>query len=521
MSTMNRLYKARSGVKQILSYGMVLLVMSIVNAQEPSVDNRVKVGILNLEYYGDAKKLNVTPDNELLEGIKDVGFYNVFNQDLLTELLNKTGDKLPEHCRDPRCVLGIGRDAGMDRMLYGSVDIDENRCGIQLELIDIRMRQTIESVKILGDPGLQVSEVLRIAIAKLHGHTPNGVKTDVYHGPKIHNEKQFLISSAGWFGAGLLWGLISYAVEKNNPIKIEAQYTDEKLSGIPTGAGQIPLFARPAALANAYVAISDDAYGVLYNPAGLSWIAGPEVVAGYQYRFGLNNIGASYVNKATREIGFGQAFLYSGDPEGLMTEMHFITAAAYKFNMLSNNLIKPFSLGINLRCISNRVNGKSENSVSGNSFGAGIDIGLLWELSEYIRYGLLLKDLPVINKWKNVSTGKEYFEPNATTLKMGGQFKAGYTTMLVAEGQVPMYRDQVWKMSGGIEQEIFKVILLRAGIQKEILAPQSTPWKFTGGFGLKFNTQSAFGRHVMIDGSYEYNTLQVFDVINCSVRIGL
>jgi hypothetical protein len=156
-------------------------------------------------------------------------------------------------------------------------------------------------------------------------------------------------------------------------------------------------------------------------------------------------------------------------------------------------------------------------------FRSGIDLGLLWELSgKYPFYGLLFKDVPVINRWKNVSTGKEYFEPDAATLKMGGMFKAGYTTTLVAEGQIPIYRDQVWKMSGAIEQEIFRIILLRAGIQKEIQdSRMDSPWKLTGGFGLKFNTESAFGRHVMMDGSYEYNSLEVFDVNNCSIRIGL
>lgn len=519
---MNRLHKARSGVKQILMCGFVLMVMSAVHAQQQQVDNHVKIGVLKLEYYGDAKKKAESTDSKILEEIKNIGFYAVHNQDQLVEIINRMGAKFPVRCRDPRCVLDIGSDAGMDRMIFGSADIEGNRCGIHLELIDMRMKETIESVDILGDPGVQIADILKVAVAKLHGHNPEGVKTSVYHGPKIHNEKQFLISSAGWLGAGLLWGLISYAVEKNNPEKLIAEYIDEDLSGIPSGAGQIPLFARPAALANAYVAISDDAYGVMYNPAGLSWVSGPEAVAGYQYRFGVNNIGASYVNKATREMGFGQAFLYSGDPDGLMTELHFITSAAYKFNMFNNSFIRPFSLGVNLRCISNRVNGKSENSVSGNSFGAGIDLGLLWELSENIRYGLLLKDIPVINRWKNVSTGKEYFESNAATLKMGGMFKAGYTTTLVAEGQIPMYSDQVWKMSGGIEQEIFRIILLRAGIQKEIQdSRMDTPWKLTGGFGLKFNTESAFGRHVMIDGSYEYNSLEVFDVINCSIRIGL
>jgi hypothetical protein len=157
------------------------------------------------------------------------------------------------------------------------------------------------------------------------------------------------------------------------------------------------------------------------------------------------------------------------------------------------------------------VQGTGDGAVSGSSFGAGMDLGLILELSDQIRYGLTLRDLPVVNKWKNVSTGERYFEANAATLLMGGSFRVGYTTFLVADGQIPFTNDQPWKMAGGIEQEIFKVILLRAGIQKEIDTTNDTPWKITGGFGLKL-------LNVQLDGSYEYNTLRVFEVINISFK---
>jgi hypothetical protein len=69
-------------------------------------------------------------------------------------------------------------------------------------------------------------------------------------------------------------------------------------------------------------------------------------------------------------------------------------------------------------------------------------------------------------------------------------------------------------MAGGIEQEIFRYFLLRAGLQKEVQTTIESPWKITGGLGVNV-------KRISLDGSYEYNTLRVFDVINVSLRIML
>jgi hypothetical protein len=144
-----------------------------------------------------------------------------------------------------------------------------------------------------------------------------------------------------------------------------------------------------------------------------------------------------------------------------------------------------------------------------------MDLGMLTEFSEQIRYGLLLRDVPVINRWKNSATGDQYNEALATTLHMGGTYQAGYSTFLICEGQIPIARDQAWKMSGGIEQEFFKVVFGRIGLQKEIQSSSSIPtnWKITWGFGLKVERMS-------LDASHEYNTFGMFDVLNISFRMG-
>lgn len=500
----------------LLLIGITGYISAAAPAEKQTEENRVRIGILNLEKFNKAEDIAEKAQYDLVVLFKEVGFYECFDQAALENTMEKVEEKMPLHCRDPKCVLEIGTTTGMDRMVFGEIEWGKNRCGIKLSMMDVPSRQTIETVNLQGAAGVPVIDVLKASVAKLHGREVDETNMGAYLGPIVHNEKQFLVSTAACLGAGLLYGIINYGVEQDVS-KVQADYTDEARSGI--AATGVPLFARPAALANAYVAVSDDAYGVMYNPAGMAWVAGPEAVLAYQYRFGLDIIAASYVNKATREIGFGQALFYRADREHLMTEMYFISSIAYKFNR-TPGIIRPLSVGANVKIVSNRVKSTSEFSPGGSSLGVGLDLGLLWELSEAIRYGLLFRDVPVVNYWKNVKTNERYFEPHPATLLMGGAFQAGYSTFLVAEGHIPLYRDQPWRMAGGIEQEFFNLFTLRIGLQREIMATYETPWKITGGFGVTVNSDKLAGKHVTLDGSYEYNTLQVFDVINVSLCYG-
>lgn len=491
---------------------------SAKDEKKESTESKIKIGVLKLECYGKADEVVNEAESTLVSELNELGFYECYDFAALEKILNSQKQKLPSHCMDPKCVLEIGDLTGMDRILYGSIDFSNKRCGVSLTILRVRDKQQLASVNIAGEAGVKSSEVIKVALERLHGNKEQGkVKIEQYYGPEIHNERKFLISSATVIGAGLLYAAINYITFPELDI-IPSYYTKESLSGIQST--NIPLFARPAALANAYTAASDDAYGVFYNPAGMSWIGGEEGVLAYQYRFGLDNIAASYVNKATREIGYGHGILYRADRENLMTELYFVSCVSYKVNSLPY-YIHPFSLGASLKIISNRVKSTSDISPGGGSVGVGLDLGFMWELSEKIRYGLLFRDLPTINYWKNMRTDKRYFELNPTTLQMGGIFLASYSTYLVADGEIPLYKEQPWKMAGGIEQELFKFVRLRIGLQREIMAPYyETPWKITGGFGVDIGPQYLKGRYLSLDGSYEYNTLEIFDIINVSMRFG-
>jgi hypothetical protein len=477
----------------------------------------VRLGVLRLESLTGHDGLASELTEAMALKLGKLGLYTLVLPEDIDSALSEKNMRMPSRCREPKCIHDVGRNLGLDRMIWGTVDRNGSRFGVRLTLIDISTSAPIESVNIQGDQGVSAEDVLSHAIDRIHG---NAGEADVskYFGPPMSNLRELMWSAAAVQVTGLFYSVLNYGTGSGRTDGIVyVPYRKEKLSGIVASADQIPIFARPAALANAYVAASDDAYGVLYNPAGLAWVAQREAAAAYQYRFGMDLIAATYVNKAARDLGFGHALLLSTDRDGIMTEMYFISAVGYKLN---NTPIGPLSFGATLKTISNSVKALSLDSPKGASIGAGLDLGLMWEMSDRIRYGMLFRGVPAVNRWKNRATSSEYYEAHPATLTMGGSYRASYSSFFIAEGQIPLYEDQPWIMAGGIEYEFFRMIALRVGLQREILNEESDWWKITGGTGFKFGTEPIWGKSVALDMAYEYNTLHLFPVINASLRVG-
>jgi hypothetical protein len=481
---------------------------------------RVKLGVLTLESATGHDKEAFDMTALMLERLDELGLYDIYRPGDIDDAI--AGTRLGKgSCRDPRCVIGIGKALGVRRMISGTFDITGSRCAVRLVLLNVVSGKPIASVSLEGALGVPAQEVLFAAIDRIHGDNRELDRVGAYFGPPVNNLSEFLWASVSVMGAGTFYTMVNYGAGGNRGDNVETvggAYGREKLSGIGAAANQIPVFARPAALANAYTAVSDDAYGVLYNPAGMPWVAGREAVVGYQYRLGLDIMAVSYVDRALRDLGFGQAILLTTDRDGAMTEAYFVTAAGYKFNQ--DYLLGPFAIGAAVKIAGNTVNKLSPDSPYGQSYGMGLDLGFMWELSSNIRYGLLLRDVPTINKWKNRATGVQYTEANPPTLQMGGSYSAGYNAFLTADGQIPLYADQPWVMAGGVEYEFFRMLALRAGLQREILDDDSEWWKITCGAGFKFDTGAKWGKETALDVSYEYNTLDLFHVVNVSVRVG-
>jgi hypothetical protein len=515
--------------KTLLFIGLLCCLAVAAGPAKDRAPLKTRIGILNLDVLSNEENLGASAATILSGHLGDVGGYEVRTQQEMEESAKKLGIGFPKHCREPRCAASLGSSLQMDRMVYGSLDKNDKTYAVRLTLLDVESRQIIEKVELEGDAGVSLSDVLKTAVLKLHGQSTANVsaKTHTYFGPKVDHTKQFYISAAACLLAGLGYSLANGSISGQDDNSTTGIIADasmlesdmRKESGLNPSADQVALFARPGAMGNCYVAASDDAYGVFFNPAGLSWAGRPEVGLGYQYRFGINNFAASFVNKATREIGFGEGFLYSGD--SLYNETFFVSSISYKFNNLIK-FLRPFSFGASVKVLSDKTAGATADQPdrsTGSQFGIGLDLGFQWELAENIRYGLVFKDAPAVKHVANTARDAKYYEYLPTTLAMGGSFQANYATFLVCEGHIPLYDDQTWRFAGGVERVIFRVIRIRAGIEKE--AYFDTPWKFTGGFGINITPEARFMQYLVVDGSYEYNTLDVFaHPVNISLRWG-
>ena len=489
------------------------LALSLCFAED-LVPSKIRIGLLDLETTGMDEAAASSINGEVERLLSDMGFYKVYPQKQLDAAVGQIKQKIPRHCRDPRCVTEVGSALGLDRMLYGSLDRMSATFGVRLKLLDVKRKQIVEEVNLEGAPGVGASDLLKTAVTRLHGLDKSNASTiRTYFGPPINNKKEFYYSSGVCLGLGLLWALTNGGLTD-----FHLTHRFDTLYNISTSLLQVSFFGRPAAMGDGYVAAADDAYGPLFNPAGMSWLPSREMAIGYQYRFeSLNNFVASYVNKATREIGFGECVLYSGDIDHLQNDVYFISSYSYKFNR-NILFLRPFSIGVSVK-LGTITSPKSDNSTSSQkTFSGGLDFGFMTDFADNIRFGAVLKDAPSIRKVSNTTYGLRYLEADPTLLQMGGTYRAGYTTLLICQGQIPLYRDQSWHFSGGIEQEIFRVFKIRAGCKKE--AYFDTPWLITGGFGIDVNTESMWGKSISLDGAYEYNTLGVFPVANLSCRIG-
>jgi len=493
---------------------------------------KTRIGILDFDVVSDDANLKTQAVDVIIGHLADIGAYEISTNESLVAGYEQIRQRFPQKCREPRCACEIGSTLQLDRLIYGSIEQSEKMYAVRLTMVDVMSRQIIEKTELEGDPGVGLSDVLKAAVQKLHGQLDENADTLThrYFGPRVDNRKQLAVAAPLCVGGGLVFGLAGGSLGKKdeNSAVANVDYIKEygamesdmdDMMGVGAGAHLIPMFGRPGALANAYVAASDDAYGVFFNPAGLGWLAGGEAALGYQYRFGLDNVAASFVNKATREIGFGEGFLYNSDRDNLFYEAYFYSSIAYKLNEWIP-FMRPIGFGATVKVISKGTGeAQSVSSVTGSAFGLGLDLGAQLELSENIRGGILFRDLPAVLRWYNSLSDTSYMEPVPAAFYWGGTFQAGYQTFMICEVQTPLNEDQVWRFAGGIERIIFRVFRIRAGIQKE--ADFDTPWKFTGGFGLRVNTERMLGKYLILDGSYEYNTLTTFaHPVNISFRFG-
>ncbi|ERP38761.1 hypothetical protein [Chitinivibrio alkaliphilus] len=446
--------------------------------------------------------------------------YDVFLEPRMRREYAVIDGDFPTYCRNPRCAAALGRMFRLNRVIYGRVDRNDDRYAVELVSIDVTQEYISAECAIEGQPDMSLEEVIEEALHLLthRNDTPLSLRSSRYYGEAVDNRAAMGISSASYTALGAFWGILSNDRHSTNLYDL---VDSEDLSGLNALSKDIPTSARAKALGNSYVAASKDAYGAFYNPAGISWISGPEAAVAYQSRFGaVHNVSAAFVQKATREIGWGHTLQYSGAPDSYLREIYFGTLFSYKFNELFD-LLRPISLGAKLHLASlETTGGIGNNAIEGSGFGMGLDIGGMAELSDRIDFGFVFYNVPYVTNY-NSSTrgGVTYWEPQAPVVKLGGTFDVRYGTMFIAEGQMPLHDDQSWRMSGGVEQRIFQYVMTRLGAYRNIQESGESPWHWTMGIGVDIPIRE---KTIRGDFSYELNTSRTMrDVWDFSILLEL
>ncbi len=460
---------------------------------------------------------------EAITHIKDklhkIGGYDVSTQKRMITSYASFNKRFPTNCNEPRRAALLGQVLGLSRMIYGKVIYSDNHYAADLYMVDSESRKIISHISLEGEEGVALEDVMYASIGQLHEEDITDFTVNRYHGERVDKRKMMAISSGVWSAIGLGWGL---ATNESQDAHIEDVYSNwdaVKLSGINPAMSLVPKSARAKAMGNCYIAASKDAYGAFFNPAGAAWVDGPDASLNYQNRFGLvNAMSASYVDKATREMGWGHTIQYAGSD--LYQEIDFSTIFSYKFIDLFN-FLPPTSVGASVKIHSAQTTGGSgsPDDQEGTAFGGGLDIGFMTEVTKKIDGAIVFKNIPSFIRYNNVSSQYQYIEGFATEMQVGGLYEVTYNTLLICQFGVPLHHGQNWKYAGGLEQKLFSNFAIRLGAEKETFEVHELPWHLTSGLGINFPIKE---KVIHIDAAYELNTsMELRDAWDVSFRFDL
>jgi hypothetical protein len=239
----------------------------------------------------------------------------------------------------------------------------------------------------------------------------------------------------------------------------------------------IPVGAGPASLGGAYAAKATDAYGLVWNPAGLAQINGPEMAA--QHLSYLESINDEFADAAIpvrkgSTLAAGVQYLGSGhiqgtDNAGGVTTDFTNHYAAYSlaFGQAFGEL---FSLGVTGKWIEAQL-----SDVHARAY--AFDIGSLYKATEHMALALTLDNIGTTLTFLNQA------DPLPMAMHAGLAYSPVHQWNLVLES--------VYRKSGlasahtGLEWQPLPMIALRAGYRTDTLRDLSPLAGFTTGLAIR------------------------------------
>lgn len=150
--------------------------------------------------------------------------------------------------------------------------------------------------------------------------------------------------------------------------------------------------ARSQAMGGGFVSLSDDASAVYFNPAGLPLLNYQEISLMHMELFeGTNYNFAGWVYPDIKLGGFGFGYFRIGSDDITRTE-NFIDQGTFDYSIsqfmasYGKKLNNTLSFGFSVKLLSQKLDNYSDNAV-------GVDFGFMGQVSKYIRYGFIARDI--------------------------------------------------------------------------------------------------------------------------------
>lgn len=150
--------------------------------------------------------------------------------------------------------------------------------------------------------------------------------------------------------------------------------------------------ARSQAMGGGFVSLADDASAIYYNPAGLPFLNYQELSLMHMELFeGTNYNFAGWAYPDQKFGGFGFGYFRIGTDDIQRTE-NFIELGRFDYSITQymasygRKLNNTISVGFSVKLLSQKLDSYSDNAV-------GMDIGFMGQISKYLRYGFIARDI--------------------------------------------------------------------------------------------------------------------------------
>ena len=231
---------------------------------------------------------------------------------------------------------------------------------------------------------------------------------------------------------------------------------------------------RPLGMGGAFIAVSDDANALYWNPAGLPFLQRQEITSMYSNPYGgqlgMSNSYLGYVFPLSDRQGIGIDWFHFGLGDD---ELNY---RRDKFNL--SYAVRPHkmvSVGLNLKIVDSDMS--LDNNSIGKAKGYGFDFGVIVTPLPRLRLGLVGYDIG--------GTSVRYDNEVSEEI-LSQQFKLGFAYQAL-ENMI-ITADIGDRFHLGSEYWLLGRLALRAGIQKSIkkLDNYAPGMMFSGGFGFKY-----------------------------------